>query len=220
MTAPTQISARALLFDLDGVLVDSIAAVELAWRDWATGHGFDADAVIAVVHGRRAADTVRAVAPHLNLDREVAALSKRESTEARGLLPIPGAGALIAKLAPGQWAVVTSGTRDVAKFRLGVGGIAVPDTLVSAEDVTRGKPDPEGYLNAAKSLGFLPSECVVIEDAPAGLEAARSAGMQSVGVASTFHADALVGATIVVQTLAELRVSTGQDGVITLRAGN
>lgn len=220
MTATSEISARALLFDLDGVLVDSIAAVELAWRDWATGHGFDADAIIAVVHGRRAADTVRAVAPQLDLEHEVAELSRRESTEARGLLPIQGARELIAMLPGGQWAVVTSGTRDVAKFRLGVGGIPVPETLVSAEDVTRGKPDPEGYLKAAKALGFSPSECVVIEDAPAGLEAARSAGMRSVGVASTFKADALVGATIVVQTLAELHVQIDDQGVLTLRARN
>lgn len=206
MSNSTELTVRALLFDLDGVLVDSIVGVELAWREWATGHGFDPDAVIAVVHGRRAADTVAEVAPHLNLQEEVAALSHREATDPRGLVAVPGAAELIARLQPGQWAVVTSGTRAVATFRLGVGGIPVPATMVAAEDVTRGKPNPEGYLRAAELLGFSPAECAVVEDAPAGIAAARAAGMQSVGIASTFPADALKDATIVVQALADMVV--------------
>lgn len=201
-----ELTVRAMLFDLDGVLVDSTEGVELAWRDWASGHGLDAEAVIAVVHGRRAADTVAEVAPSLNVRDEVAALSHREATDARGIHPIPGAAALVSSLPPARWAVVTSGTRAVATFRLEVGSVPMPAVLIAAEDVSRGKPDPEGYLRAARLLGVDPSECVVIEDAPAGLSAAKAAGMHSVGVATTFDASALVDATIVVRAIADLAV--------------
>lgn len=196
-----------MLFDLDGVLVDSTEGVELAWRDWASGHGLDADAVIAVVHGRRAADTVAAVAPQLNVHDEVVALSHRESTDARGIHTIAGAKELVTRLPANRWAVVTSGTRAVATFRLGVGGIPVPTILVAADDVSRGKPDPEGYLRAAQLLGVDATQCVVVEDAPAGLKAAQAAGMKSIGVATTFDASALGDATLVVKSLAELRVT-------------
>jgi sugar-phosphatase len=213
------LTARALLFDLDGVLVDSIASVEFAWRDWAASHNMDADEILRVVHGRRAADTVAAVAPHLNLQDEVASLSKRESTESRGLHPIEGATALVSRLATNQWAVVTSGTRVVATFRLRVGGVPMPNTLVAAEDVTRGKPDPEGYLKAAQLLGRKPSECIVVEDAPAGLIAARAAGMQSIGIASTFDALQLTDATMVVQKLADIEVQgDGESGLLHITA--
>lgn len=212
-----QLTARALLFDLDGVLVDSIDNVELVWRDWANEHGFDADAIIKVVHGRRAADTVAAVAPELDLESEVAKLSARESTDARELRRISGASELIAKLPKTQWAVVTSGTRAVATFRLEVGGIPMPTTMIAAEDVTQGKPNPEGYLKAASLLGFAPSDCVVIEDAPAGLGAARAAGMNSVGVASTYDTSALSEATMVVLRLADLVAHVDEtSGIITL----
>lgn len=200
------LTARALLFDLDGVLVDSIESVEYAWRQWAISHNLDADAILHVVHGRRAADTVAAVAPHLNLNDEVAALSQSESTESRGLHPIEGASALVSRLGTHQWAVVTSGTRAVATFRLRVGGVPMPDTLIAAEDVSKGKPDPEGYLKAAQLLGFQASECIVVEDAPAGLRAARAAGMQSVGIGSTFDVSELTDATMVVQNLMDIDV--------------
>ncbi len=195
-----------MLFDLDGVLVDSTHNVEMVWRDWAARHDMDADVVIAVVHGRRAADTVAAVAPHLNVDEEVFALSARESTDARGIEAIPGASTLVAGLPAGRWAVVTSGTRAVATFRMGVGGIPQPSVLVAAEDVVQGKPDPEGYLRAAAMLGVEPADCVVIEDAPAGLAAAKAAGMQRIGVASTFDASTLTDAMIVVRSVADLHV--------------
>lgn len=200
------LTARALLFDLDGVLVDSIESVEFAWRDWATSHNLDANAILRVVHGRRAADTVAAVAPHLDLQQEVAALSKRESTESRGLHPIDGASALVSRLGTNQWAVVTSGTREVATFRLRIGGVSMPHTLVAAEDVLKGKPDPEGYLKAAQVLGRQPSECIVVEDAPAGLLAASAAGMQSIGIGTTFDVSQLTAATMVVRNLTDLDV--------------
>lgn len=214
------LTARALLFDLDGVLVDSIASVEFAWRDWAANHNMDADAILRVVHGRRAADTVAAVAPHLNLQDEVASLSQRESTESRGLHRIEGAAALVRRLDTNQWAVVTSGTRAVATFRLRIGGVPMPNTLVAAEDVTKGKPDPEGYLRAAQLLGRKPSECIVVEDAPAGLVAARAAGMQSIGVGTTFDVSQLADATMVVQRLADIDVQVdAESGLLHITTG-
>ncbi len=199
-------NVSAILFDLDGVLVDSIAGVELVWRDWATAHGFDADAVVAVVHGRRAADTVAAVAPHLDVATELAALTAREASDTRGIQPIDGAAAFVSALPPQAWAVVTSGMRAAATFRLGVGGVPVPKVLVSAEDVERGKPDPSCYLLGAQRLGVAPSECLVIEDAPAGLAAAKAAGMRSIGVTTTYDVAALQDATVVVRSVADLVV--------------
>lgn len=214
MTTAKILNARALLFDLDGVLVDSIRNVELVWRDWATERGFDADQIIAVVHGRRAADTVAAVAPGLNVRDEVAILSERESSDRRGLFPIAGASPLIASLPMPQWAVVTSGTRAVATFRLGVGEIPMPNVLIAADDVSRGKPDPEGYLRGAALLGFAPSDCIVVEDAPAGIEAARAAGMRSIGIASTFPASALTRATVVLNAITDVSAAVDPDTML------
>lgn len=198
------LTARALLFDLDGVLVDSIASVEFAWRDWARDHNMDADEILRVVHGRRAADTVAAIAPHLDVAAEVDDLTRRESTESRGLYPINGVAPFIARLSAKQWAVVTSGTRPVATFRLSVGGVPVPNAFVTAEDVVKGKPDPEGYLKGAQLLGLTPADCIVVEDAPAGLLAARAAGMRSIGIASTFDIAQLADATMAVQKFSDL----------------
>src|SRR5204863_2236481 len=132
--------------------------------------------------GRRVQDTVRTVAPHLDLETEVAALVAMEAGTTDGLHPVAGSHALLAALPPNTWAVVTSGARPVATLRLTHVGLPLPRTLISGDDVERGKPDPEGYLAAARALGFGPSECVVVEDAPAGIDAARAAGMRSIGI--------------------------------------
>ena len=200
------LQCEALLFDLDGVLVDSRACVERILREWSRANGLDAEIVIAVAHGRRTIETVRTVAPHLDASREDAALTEIESTATEGVEPIRGARELLNSLPPSRWAVVTSGGRDVATLRLAHTGLSMPSILICAEDVTHGKPDPEGYLTAARRLGFEPRDCVVIEDAPAGLEAARRAGIRSIGVATTFDAASLQGATHVVPSLASLGV--------------
>ena len=200
---------RALLFDLDGVLADSTASVETHWRRWAAGHGFDGDAPMRVVHGRRALDTIREVAPGLDAERELAALVAAEAGDTTGVTAAPGAAALLARLPAGSWAVVTSGVRQVALARLRASGLPEPPLLVAADEIARGKPDPEGYLAAAARLGRVPDECVVVEDAPAGVAAARAAGMRCVGVTTTHAAGALAGADLVVASLAALRVEVG-----------
>ena len=199
-------NCHALLFDLDGVLVDSAECVRRICTEWAISRRLDPDHVLKWSQGRRVQDTVRTVAPHLDVDAEVAALVAMEAATTEGLHPVPGTHALLASLPSKAWAVVTSGAQPVARLRLGHVGLPIPSTLISGDDVERGKPDPEGYLAAAKALGHEPGECIVIEDAPAGLQAARAAGMRSIGIAGTFPPSALTIADVVIDAFERLRV--------------
>jgi len=201
-----RLSCQAVLFDLDGVLVDSTASIEEACRVWAAQHGLDSSTVMRVAHGRRALDVVRLVAPHLDAAREVAELAAHEARTTLGLAAAPGARALIEQLPPSCWAVVTSGVRAVAEHRLRTAGLPIPHVMVCADEVVHGKPDPEGYLAAAARLGVPPSACVVVEDAPAGLDAAHAGGMRVVAVASTCPPDSLRRANIVVHSLEAVTV--------------
>ncbi len=202
----TSLDVRGILFDLDGVLVDSTACVERTWRGWAQDRGLDADAVVEYAHGRRAAEAIAHLAPDLIAADEVATLVRREAVESRGVYPIAGAATLLERLPHARWAIVTSGVRSVATFRIALGGIPTPGVVVTADDVRRGKPDPEGYLRAAALLGLPPADCVVVEDAPAGLAAARAAGMHTIGVSGTFVASALRDADFIVGSVGELQV--------------
>src|SRR5204862_1915039 len=151
--------ADALLFDLDGVLVDSAECVRRVCTDWAISRGLDPASVLRVSQGRRVQDTIRAVAPHLDVDAEAEMLVALEARSTDGLHRVRGAETLIASLPPNAWAVVTSGARPVATMRLTHVGLPIPQTLITADDVQRGKPDPEGYLAAARALGRRPEEC-------------------------------------------------------------
>jgi sugar-phosphatase len=203
---------RAILFDLDGVLVDSAERVEKTWREWAERHRLDAELVIAAAHGRRTVETVALVAPELSADAELRALETSEATNSDGIYEIVGARDLLQLLPPNRWAIVTSGIRAVAEFRIRHTGLPAPAVMICAEEISRGKPDPEGYLAAAGRLGFSPSDCVVIEDAPPGIEAAKAAGMRAIAIATTYAANRLVGADLVVGRLSDLSVeSTGDD---------
>ena len=205
MSAP-HIRCRALLFDLDGVLADSIASIEAHWRTWAERHALDPEALLRVVHGRRAVDTVRDVAPQLDAEAEVAALVAAEAEDTRGVVAASGAAALLARLPADGWGVVTSGVRRVAIARLRASALPAPPLLLAADEILRGKPDPEGYRTAAARLGRPATECVVIEDSPAGVAAARAAGMRCVALTTTHPAAAVAGADLVVASLAALRV--------------
>jgi sugar-phosphatase len=203
---------RAILFDLDGVLVDSTASIEEAWRMWASRHGLDSSAILRVAHGRRALETVRLVAPHLDAATEVAELVAHEARTTIGLAVAPGARALIEQLPPSCWAVVTSGVRAVAEHRLRTVGLPIPDVMMCADEVVHGKPDPEGFLAAAARLGAPPPACVVVEDAPPGLDAAHAGGMRAVAVASTYPPEALRRANIVVHSLEAVTVRVSHQG--------
>lgn len=216
-----EITTHAILFDLDGVLMDSRECVERTWRDWANRHGLNADDVVHAAHGRRTIDTVAVVAPHLVASEEVAALAESEAGESRGVYPIPGVAQMLRALPRTRWAIVTSGIRQVAEFRLRLGDLPQPTVLVSAEDVTRGKPDPEGYLRAAEALGVSPSNCIIVEDAPAGLAAAGAAGMRAIGVLGTYPREALGESIAVVSSVAALNVGVTPDHlVISLDSGD
>jgi len=215
MKAPRAVSfeAKAILFDLDGVLVDSAECVERTWSEWSARRGIDPRRVLEIAHGRRTIETLLAVAPDLATDAEVRELEGRAATIVEGLREIPGARELLRGLPPDAWAVVTSGTLAVADFRLRHLGLSVPAVLVTADDITRGKPDPEGYLKAAARLGQKPVDCVVIEDAPAGIEAAHAGGMRAIGIPSTYPRDRLGHADCVVGRLQDLEITRQGDAL-------
>jgi len=185
------LSCRAVLFDLDGVLADSRRVVENVWKKWGAAKGLDPAPFLAIAHGRRTSEILRAVAPHLDVAAETDALDRMEEFGTEGLVPIPGVRDVIGRLPRDRWAVVTSGHRECAEFRLRYVGIPFPRVFITGDMVTRGKPNPEGYLTAAKRLGFAPADCVVFEDAPPGVAAARAAGMRAVGVLTTHPPQAL-----------------------------
>ena len=213
MAAPRSFSCRAILFDLDGVLVDSAECVERTWRKWATDHELDPEGVIAVAHGRRTLETVRLVAPHLSAEAELATLAASESTTSEGVYEIAGARELLEQLPAEKWAVVTSGIRAVAEFRLRHARLPAPSVMFCADEITHGKPDPEGYLTAASRLGYSSVDCVVIEDAPAGIESARAAGMRVIAITTTFGRESLMGADAVIERLSDLTVVLNRDQI-------
>ena len=202
--ADAEVEVGALLLDLDGTLVDSSAVVERHWRRFARRHRLDAEPILAVCHGRRSADTIAEVASHLDVEREAALLDAAEELDVDGLAAVSGAGELLARLSAARWAVVTSGHRALARRRLAATGLPAPTVMVCGDEVERGKPDPEGFLRAARLLGVEPTACVVVEDAPAGVAAGRAAGALVIGVTTTHPAAALAGADAVVDSLVGL----------------
>jgi sugar-phosphatase len=194
----------AVLFDLDGVLVESREATERVWLDWASRNGIEEDALRSAMHGMRSADVVRALRPDLDSVAEAAGLEQRQAEDVAGLRAFSGAAAAIGALREDRVAVVTSGTRPLALARLRAVGIEPPPIVLFAGDVERGKPDPEGYLTAVRRLGVPPAEAVVVEDSPAGIEAGRAAGAATIAVTSTHAAAELSAADVVIETLEAL----------------
>ena len=184
-------SFAALLFDLDGTIVNSIAAAERAWAAWAERHGLDVAAFLPTIHGVRGIDTITRLAlPGLDPAVEAEAILQAEIEDVEGVEPIEGAAAFLASLPADRWAIVTSSPRRLALRRLAAAGLPVPPVLVTAEDVTRGKPAPDCFLLAAERLGQRIEDCLVFEDAPAGIKAAEAAGAAVVMVTAT-HRHAL-----------------------------
>ena len=173
----TSFPCQAVLFDCDGVLVDSDGPVIAAWSQWAVDLGLDPVQVVSVVHGRRAADTVAMLVPGVGQADALALINRYELEAAHHVEAIPGARALTQTVPAQRWAVVTSGTTTLARARLVAAGIPDPRVLITADDVERGKPEPDGYLAAARLLGVAPGTCAVLEDAAAGIAAARAAGV-------------------------------------------
>ena len=194
-------AARAVLFDADGVLVDSHRGYRSVWDRWSQTHGLDPVSVWAATHARRPLDTIADVAPHLDAAAEYARLVDYVA-ESAGAFPVyPDAAAVLALLPARQWAVVTSGDAVSVRARLTAGALPLPVVLVDGHAVSRGKPDPEGYLLAAEGLGVRPADCLVIEDAPAGIEAGLGAGATVLALTTTHAADQLGQADFVVASL-------------------
>jgi len=208
-------SCSAILFDLDGVLVDSTRAVDREWRTWARRKGVDGDAVMAIAHGVRTVEVIRQVAPHLDAEAEAAEIENEEAHDP-DVVAMPGALELVRSIPTGRWGVVTSGTRLLASARLQFCGLPVPDVLITSDDVTNGKPHPEPYLKGAERIGIPAGECLVIEDAPAGIESARAGGMKVIGMASTYAPSKLARADGVVHKLGLIRVSGNGSGKLTI----
>lgn len=202
-----KLPCRAVLFDLDGVLVDSRESVDRQWSLWADEHGIDMARIRAAMHGRQSSELVAMVAPELDAEAEGLRLDHVQAADPDGVAAVPGAAELVDSVP--TWTVVTSGRRELAEARLGFAGLPVPPTMVCAEDVERGKPDPQGYLLAAERLGTEGGECVVIEDAPAGVEAARAAGMRVIGVTTTHEPGELEGADAMTASLKGVRAVDG-----------
>jgi len=202
----------AILFDLDGVLLDSSVCVERSWHEWANEHGLDPAAIILVAHGQRTIDTMRLFAPHLDVDEQAGRFAEREATDTEGVYPIPGASALVESLPQDTWAVVTSGGTTLALARLRHVGLPIPRTLVTADDVEQGKPSPDPYLLAAARMEIAPSACVVVEDSPPGIESARAAGMRVIALTTTHKPEDLSRSDVVVDRLDSLRVSVHPQG--------
>jgi len=212
-------SCSAILFDLDGVLVDSTRAVDREWREWAARKGVDGDAIMAIAHGVRTIEVIRCVAPHLDAEAEADAIENHEAHDQRGVAVMPGAVDLLRSIPGGKWGVVTSGSRLLARNRLQHCGLPVPEVLITSDDVTHGKPHPEPYLKGAAQMGVSPLECLVFEDAPAGIQSARAGGMKVVGIMSTYKADALVGADAVIGKLVQLRITSNGQGRLAVDLG-
>jgi mannitol-1-/sugar-/sorbitol-6-phosphatase len=210
----TTFRCAAILFDLDGVLVDSTRSVDRQWRIWARERGIDEEKAVAIAHGVRAVEVIRAIAPHLDAEAEVEKLESLEAADHDGVAVMPGAADLVRSIPDGRWGVVTSGRRDLATARLQLAAIPIPRVMVTAQDVVNGKPHPEPYLKGAELLDVNPAKCLVIEDAPAGIRSAHAGGMKVIALTSTYPASALREADAVVQQLRQIQIAPDGAGML------
>jgi sugar-phosphatase len=206
------IECSAILFDCDGVLVNSLASVERQWRKFADRHGLDPEHVIHTAHGHRTVETVHILIPHLDAAGEAAIVEQNEIEDVEGLIAIDGARELLTTLPRDRWVVVTSGTRALATKRLAAAELPQPAHMVPADEVSRGKPDPEPYLKGARLIGFDPETCLVFEDAPSGIKSARTAGARVIGVPGTYKAEDLSEAEALVRSFRDVKARVNGSG--------
>ena len=212
-----QIQCQAILFDLDGVLIDSTRAVARVWHRWAVEHGFDPDEVVARAHGRPSLTTVREYLPHADHAAENREVERREMEDLEGVVLLPGSLRLLTELPPDRWTIVTSCTRPLAETRLRAAGLPVPERMITSNDIKNGKPHPEPYLKGASVLGFSATDCVVIEDVPAGIRAGKAAGATVIAFRTTVKDPELkaAGADWVLDNCSEISVA-GKSPDLTL----
>ena len=188
------ISASAMLFDLDGVLIDSTPAVARVWTQWAIEHGFEPAKTVREAHGRPSIESIRELLPHADHQAENREVERREIEDTDGVVPLPGALELLTSLPPSRWAIVTSCTRPLAEVRIRAAGLPVPPTMITSTDITNGKPHPEPYILGARTLGFNPADCVVVEDVPAGIRSGKAAVARVIALRTTASDSDLIAA--------------------------
>jgi len=212
----TQMTCAALLFDMDGVLIDSTPAVARVWHRWAVERGFNPEEVVARAHGRPSLTTVREYLPNADHEAENREVERREIEDMEGVIPLPGALELLASLPEDRWTIVTSCTRTLAHVRIKAAGLPLPRKLITSNDIVHGKPHPEPYLKAASILGFSASDCIVVEDAPAGIRAGKAAGARVIAFRTTAEEPLLLeaGADWVLNNCSDIRLtSISSDGL-------
>src|SRR5712691_9422073 len=217
----TGIRCRGVLFDLDGVLVDSTPAVARVWAWWAREHGFEPDEVVRKAHGRPTIATISELLPHTDYAAEDREVERREIADVQGVIPLPVATELLQALPLDRWAIVTSCTRALAQVRIGAAGLPKPKHLVTSTDVQHGKPDPEPYLKGAQILGVPAADCLVIEDAPAGIRAGKAAGARVLALRTTASDAELreAGADWIVDDCGALFADSVANGEVLLSVG-
>ena len=217
LLASVTVSIHGVLFDMDGVLISSTDADERCWLRWARFHDMEGTFSIQSTHGRRSIDTLRVLRPDLDPMVERKRLEDFDADDPGEVIVLPGVKPLIASLPPNAWTIVTSAPESLMKNRLMSTGIPMPQSFVSADDVTNGKPHPEPYEMGARVLGLKPSECLVIEDAPAGIKAGKAAGCRVLAVLSSHSAAELTDADWIVTSLDHVTAVLSDDGTITIR---
>ena len=201
------IRTRGLLFDMDGVLLSSIASVQRCWAAWAEMYGVPPEKALRVTHGRRAIDTVITLRPDIDPVAGMKAIEDLEVADTQDTKALPGAVELLQSLPTDRWTIVTSASARLTKVRLAAAGIPMPDKLVTADNVTVGKPDPEPYRKGAELLGLSAADCIVVEDAPAGVGAGVAAGSRVLGITGHYSAEDLKATEWVVGSLADVKAS-------------
>jgi sugar-phosphatase len=211
----TEIRCSGVLFDLDGVLIDSTPAVTRVWRQWALERGFDPDEVVERAHGRPSLTTVREYLPKADHGAENREMERREMQDTDGIITLPGARELLLQLPANRWTIATSCTRSLAEVRLRAANLPVPERIVTSTDVTMGKPHPEPFLKAAARLGFPSSDCIVVEDVPAGIRAGKAAGARVIAFRTTVEEAELrrAGADFILNNCAEISAGHNPEGL-------
>ena len=207
------VSAKGLLFDNDGVLISSIGSVNRCWRQWAKMYGVPDAENYNVPHGARAIDTVKSLRPDIDAEEGLRVIEDLEMADTDDIEVLPGVKRLLTTLPPERWAIVTSCTSRLLEVRLEAAGLPWPEKLVAGDMVTNGKPHPEPYQRGAALLGVAPEECIVIEDAPAGVGAGKAAGARVLAVLGTHTEEELEQADWIVPSLDEVQFTASEDGL-------
>jgi sugar-phosphatase len=209
----------ALLFDMDGTIISSIASAERAWSRWARAHGLDVAAFLPTIHGVRSVETIRRLnLPGVDPVAEAAAITRAEMEDVGDIAEIPGARAFLESLPAERWAIVTSAPRALAQRRLAAAGMPTPATMIAAEDVENGKPAPDCFLLGAARLGVAAADCLVFEDAPAGIRAAQAAGASVLVITATHHEPTGAGLAAI-PDYQRLRAEAAPGGIVIAAAG-